>query len=69
MKEVKCIDNIYNGRKNNLTIGKYYIILDEDELNYRIVHIDNPWDGIWASKKCFETFSQIINDKIDKLLG
>lgn len=50
----------------DLTIGKTYDIIDEDDDEYLI--IDDSDDEYWYLKDFFKPLLEIRNEKIDKLL-
>lgn len=65
--KVKCIGN--DDDWLNLTIGKIYEVIGEDEWDYRISN-DRRGDENWYEKIWFKpAVSEIRNDKINKLFG
>lgn len=66
---LKCIET--KSRTNEfkpykgLTIGKYYDILDKNEIGYRIIN-DNDYLG-WCAKDYFESIDEMRDDKLKKI--
>ena len=63
--KVKCIDK--DGWKN-LTIGKTYEVIREDEDCVCLI-IDDRGYECWFFKTCFKPLSELRNETINKLLG
>ena len=62
--KVKCIDNVDGWF--NITIGKTYKIIGEDELGYKI--INDLGEENWYIKEWFKQLSKLRNETINKLL-
>jgi hypothetical protein len=62
-----CINNRVSCYILNLTIGKIYDMIKEDEYEYTVLDDDNKEYGY--PKTWFKPLSKIRNERIDKLLS
>lgn len=63
--KVVCIINKYRPFKYDLTIGRYYDVIDFDNLGYKLE--DDKGNVKMYPSYCFKTIEEIREDKLIKL--